>query len=105
MIATVAADGWAAVRLAVFARDEGCVAQSWLVFGKDKTTEPCRDQYGTEIPYDTFDLLEFDHVTLNGKRIDSEAFGVAACPWHHRLSQQWRTDSKTHRQAERAWIR
>lgn len=96
--------GWATLRRVIFARDGGCVAGQWRVFGKDIADEPCKDQFGDEIPYDTFALLEADHVTKDGVRIDAEPYLITACPWHHRLSQRWRTDSKAHRQAEREWL-
>lgn len=101
---TAKEDGWPSVRLAVFVRDGGCVAGQTRIFGTGASDEQCRTEFGDPIAYTDWDVLEFDHVTRNGVRYDDEAHGIAACPWHHRLSQRWRTDSKTHRHAEREWL-
>lgn len=101
---TVAADGWTAVRLATFRRDLGCVATQWRIFGKDIAPDLCKDAFGNPISWDQYPLLEFDHVSRDRVRYDDEGHGVMVCPWHHRLSQRWRSDSKTHRSALRAWL-
>lgn len=100
-------DGWPAVRLAVFRRDRGCIAVNQQVFGADTAPDLCANKFGTRIDPADWDLLEFDHVKegLGGpKAPDDEAHGVAVCPWHHRLSSVWRSDSALHRLAERAWL-
>lgn len=101
-------DGWRAVRLEVFARDGGCVATQPRVFGKAVATDLCRDGYGDPIEYDAFDLLELEHVKqelgLSLRAADDVAHLVTACPWHHRLSNVFRIDSKVNRVKTRAWL-
>ena len=108
MTLTVAEDGWKAVRRAVFARDGGCVATN-RQFSTDwvAVDDPCRDGFGNELRYGDWDHLEFDHVRekLGGARLDDEAHGIGVCPWHHRLSTYWRSDTSYHRAAAREWLR
>jgi hypothetical protein len=106
-VLTVATDGWPAVRAAIFERDGGCVATQFRVFGKDIAPDQCRDGYGDPCEYDDFAIMEAEHVKeqIGGFRAsDDEAHLVTACPWHHRLSQRFRVDSKAHRVATRAWL-
>jgi hypothetical protein len=103
-VITVKEHGWAVVRQIVFERDGGCVAAQSRYFGEDTAGDLCRDQYGDIIPSHALALMEADHVTKNGVRIDAVEFLITVCPWHHRLSQVWRSDSKDHRQAERRWL-
>lgn len=86
--------GWVALRLRTFRRDGGCIANSEAVFGKEIAPDRCDGD------------LEFDHVRhgLAGRRIDDEAHGVTVCAWHHRLSQEWRSDTKVHRAAQRRYL-
>jgi hypothetical protein len=100
----VAEHGWPAVRSAVFGRDGGCVAGQPRIFGRDAADDGCRSQWGQRIDWDDWDQLEWDHVTQENVRHDDEAHGVAVCPWHHRLSQAWRSDSRRHRAALRRWL-
>lgn len=86
---------WAAIKAEVELRDGPCLSLREDVFGDDTSTnagDPCEGR------------TEFDHVTDNGRRIDSAAHGIAACAHHHRLSRKWRTDSKEHRAIERAYL-
>lgn len=105
---TVRNDGWVQVRSAVFKRDVGCVATQWRIFGNNIAPDMCRSRWGTPIEWDDWSELEFDHVKENleasNKAPDDEAHGVAVCPWHHRLSQVWRSDSKFHRERLRDWL-
>ena len=109
MIRSAEADGWDAVRKAAFRRDGGCVAVNPAIFDHDVAPDLCADQWGGFIHWSDYGRLEFDHVkeqsVLGKKPPDDEAHGVMACPWHHRLSQRWRTDSAVHREKLRDWLR
>lgn len=106
MIVAVETHGWTVVRSAVFGRDGGCVATQPRIFGSDVAPDRCRGRFGQDVEWDDWDQLEFDHVRPHsgGARPDDEAHGVAVCPWHHRLSQVWRSDSRRHREALRSWL-
>lgn len=85
-------------RQAIFYRDGGCIATQPAWFGVDVAPDVCRSGFGAEIDWNALWMMEGDHVTDDaGIRRDSRAFGVTVCPWHHRLSQRWRIDSKAHR--------
>ena len=103
---TVAEDGWPAVRMAVFQRDGGCIANRADIFGKDVAQDHCRNNYARPL-IDAMEC-EFDHVkeqqAMGIKAPDDEAHGVAACAWHHRLSQAWRSDSAAHRGLIRRYL-
>ena len=104
---SVRSDGWHAVRVAVFYRDGGCVATQYRVMGKDVAPDSCADQFGSPIEWDDLDMMEAEHVKeqIGGfKPEDDEAHLVTGCPWHHRLSQRFRLDSKTARIQTRAWL-
>ncbi len=86
---------WAAIKEAVILRDGPCLSLREDVFGEDTSIvagDPCDGP------------TEFDHVTENGRRIDHQDHGIAACAHHHRLSRKWRTDSKEHRATERKYL-
>lgn len=96
--------GWDALRRAVVARDRYCISKRVDVFFDMTAHDQCRDGFG----WPTLDL-EFDHVKQElaaaKKATDDEAHGVAVCAWHHRLSKEWRSDSKEHRTVIRAYLR
>lgn len=50
--------------------------------------------------------IELDHIReeSGGERKDDPAHLLPFCAWHHRLSQEWRSDSTKHREAERRWL-
>lgn len=105
---TAEADGWESVRRATFRRDIGCIAGQPRIFGVNIAPDMCKDAFGNPMRWDEWRLLEWDHVKedlrAGVKAPNDEAHGVAVCPWHHRLSQRWRSDSKAHRAAIRDWL-
>lgn len=106
---TAVRDGWTELRRVTFRRDGGCLAVRVDVFGSDIAPDMCQDGFGNPILWYDLSKMEFDHVKEQlgtaKKAPDDEAHGITVCPWHHRLSQQWRSDSARHRIAERDWLR
>ena len=75
------------------------------IMGPEVAPDQCRDVNGWLMPWNDIWKLEWDHVRAGyaGKRINDEAHGVTACPWHHR-GDGWRVDSKAHRQILRDYL-
>lgn len=71
-----------------------CSALNRAIFGADVARDGCQGQ------------LELDHVRedLGGERKDDAAHLLPFCSWHHRLSQEWRSDSSKHRATERDYL-
>lgn len=100
-------DGWPRLKLHTARRDGGCIAQNPEAIGRDHVApDQCRDVNGWLMSWTDVWKLEWDHVRHGyaGQRMDDEAHGVTVCPWHHRGSGPWRSDSKVNREAIRAYL-
>lgn len=102
-------DGWPRLKLVVAARDGGCLATHRGVFGDDVAPDMCRDARGYLMTSTDYFRLEFDHVkeqqAMALRAPNDEAHGIAVCPWHHRLSREWRSDTAAHRAVIRDYLR